>query len=323
MIQSDTRDDPLQYLFSDSEDEEPRVAVIRVKDSGSKCQSAKIIVGGVPLYGIVDSGADITIMGGTAFKQVATVAKLRKGDFKPPDKIPKNYDLKPFHVNGMIDVDIEFQGRTMKTPVYVKIDTSEELLLSEGVCRQLSIIIYHPEVQSSTAARRTKLPDHVRKERVTVPTVRICLVQDIRLTPNECVTAQVQMDGDVAMQLLLAEGDKTLTEKRGLQMVDVVLPSSTDGMALVSFVNHLGIAQKLEKGTEVGRAQPVDVVKEMDKEVNNCCSEEGMTSVKTIDSETKIRLLMDEAQRKVKLTECLSNGFTGSNLTTEEHQEIL
>ena len=44
--------------------------------------------------------------------------------------------------------------------------------------------------------------------------MRICLVQDIRLTPNECVTAQVQMDGDVArqMQPLLAEGDKTRDE---------------------------------------------------------------------------------------------------------------
>ena len=43
------------------------------------------------------------------------------------------------------------------------------------------------------------------------------------------------MDSDVAMQmqLLLAEGDKTVIEKRGLQMVDVVLSSSKDGMALV------------------------------------------------------------------------------------------
>ena len=48
-----------------------------------------------------------------------------------------------------------------------------------------------------------------------------------------------------------------------------------------------------------------------------------MTSVKTIASKTKIPSLMDEAQQKVKLTECLSNGFTGSNLTTKEHQEVL
>ena len=90
-------------------------------------------------------------------------------------------------------------------------DTPEELLSLEGVCRQLSIISYHPEVQSSTSAKWTKLADQARG--VTVPTVRIRLVQDIHLIPNECVTAQVQLDGDVAMQmqLLLAEVDKTLT----------------------------------------------------------------------------------------------------------------
>ena len=37
----------------------------------------------------------------------------------------------------------------------------EELLLSEGVCRQLSIISYHPKVQSFTSAKQAKLPDHV------------------------------------------------------------------------------------------------------------------------------------------------------------------
>lgn len=35
----------------------------------------------------------------------------------------------------------------MKTPVYVKMDTHEPLLLSEGVCRQMGIITYHPEVK--------------------------------------------------------------------------------------------------------------------------------------------------------------------------------
>ena len=51
------------------------------------------------------------------------------------------------------------------------------------------------------------------------------------------------MDGNVGinMQPLLAEGDKAFIEKRGLQMVDVVLPPSKDGMVQVSLVNHLGI----------------------------------------------------------------------------------
>ena len=65
------------------------------------------------------------------------------------------------------------------------------------------------------------------------------------------------------------------------------------------------------------------IVKEIDKEVNNFLSEEGTTSVKSFNPEEKISLLMDEAQRKVKLTECLINGFAGSNLTTKELQEVL
>ena len=35
----------------------------------------------------------------------------------------------------------------MKTPIYVKIDAFDQLLLSEGVCRQLGIISYHPDVR--------------------------------------------------------------------------------------------------------------------------------------------------------------------------------
>ena len=40
------------------------------------------------MYGIVDSAANITIMGGNAFKQVAAAAKLRKKDFLPQIKFP-------------------------------------------------------------------------------------------------------------------------------------------------------------------------------------------------------------------------------------------
>ena len=78
MVQSNTNDNPFKYLLPDSDDEEPNVGVIRVTDGDSKCQYTKVVVGGVPLYGTVDSGADITITGSNAFKQVATVAKLRK-----------------------------------------------------------------------------------------------------------------------------------------------------------------------------------------------------------------------------------------------------
>lgn len=76
MVRSDVDDDPLKYLLSDTDNEESCVGVLRVMDGCSKCQGYKVVVGGVPLDGIVDSGTDITIMGSTAFKQVAAVWPL-------------------------------------------------------------------------------------------------------------------------------------------------------------------------------------------------------------------------------------------------------
>ena len=79
------------------------------------------------IVGVIDSGADITIIGG---EQVATVAKLRKKDFRSADKTPRTYDQRPFVLHGCMDLDITFGGKTMSTPIYVKMDSSTPLLLS-------------------------------------------------------------------------------------------------------------------------------------------------------------------------------------------------
>lgn len=67
------------------------------------------------MEGVVDSGADITIMGGSMFKHVAAVAKPWKRDYKAPDKVPCNYDQQPFLLDGCIDLDITFHDKTMNT----------------------------------------------------------------------------------------------------------------------------------------------------------------------------------------------------------------
>jgi len=74
---------PIDLLLSDSEDD--GVFQVRITDRGSEARSVKVEVQGVPAYGIVDSAADITIMGGKLFEQVANVAHLRKKEFKPAD----------------------------------------------------------------------------------------------------------------------------------------------------------------------------------------------------------------------------------------------
>ena len=140
------KEDPLDYLMSSDSEEDGHMNHIRIKDTGSRCQLAWVDIQGVPAKGIIDSGADITIMGGELFKRVATVAKLKKKSFRRADKTPHTYDQRPFTLNGRMDLDISFGDKTMSTPVYIKMDSTTPLLLSEGVCRQLAILSYHPDV---------------------------------------------------------------------------------------------------------------------------------------------------------------------------------
>ena len=149
--QEDSAEEPLpvfDLLFSSEDDESPNVDLVRLQDGGSQAQCARVGIQGVPAYGVIDNGADITIIGGSLFARVASAAHLKKRDFKKPDKTPRNYDQRPFTLDGRMDLDIKFQGKTMCTPVYIKMDSHEQLLLSEGVCRQLGILTYHPSVES-------------------------------------------------------------------------------------------------------------------------------------------------------------------------------
>ena len=141
----------LDLLYSSDSDGE--IHQIRVEYHGSSPRHAHVEVQGVPTEGVIDSGADITIMGGDLFKRVASVARLKKKNFKPADKVPRSYDQRPFSLDGRINLDITFCGTTLKTPVYVKLDAPEQMLLSEGVCRQLGIISYHPEILGAQSKR--------------------------------------------------------------------------------------------------------------------------------------------------------------------------
>ena len=145
----DPRQTPVDLYFSTDEedDSDPQLYQVWVTDKGSHAHCARVEVQGVPMYSIIDSGADITIIRGTLFKCVATIAWLRKQDFKPPDKTPKTYDQQSFKLDGRMDLDISFGDQTMCTPVYIKMDVHDQLL-SEGVCRQLGIVTYHPDVET-------------------------------------------------------------------------------------------------------------------------------------------------------------------------------
>ena len=208
-------------LYSSDEEATAEVRIVRVSDRGSKPQCAKVQEQEVPADGVLDSGADITIISGSLFRKVAAVAWLKKRDLKKPDKMPRNYDQTPFTLDGRMDLDISFQGRTMCTPVYIKTNAHEQLLLSEGVCRQLGILQYHPDVEPWRGGRKrnqtptgtsvpgpngkdtgnmdngttsAEAPRQPVEQTAEVPTVRVHLVQSVRLLPHQGASVNVKVD---------------------------------------------------------------------------------------------------------------------------------
>lgn len=95
---------------------------------------------GVLAYGLIDAGADITIICGKLFERVATVAQLKKRNVRKADKTPRTYDRRTFKLDERMDLDSSLKGKTRNTPVYIKMDAADQLLLSEGVCRDLGVV---------------------------------------------------------------------------------------------------------------------------------------------------------------------------------------
>ena len=70
--------EPIEFLHSSSDEDTPaQFMSVWITDKGSVPQCVQVSVQGVSAYGLIDSGADITILGGDLFKRVATVAKLQ------------------------------------------------------------------------------------------------------------------------------------------------------------------------------------------------------------------------------------------------------
>ena len=314
MIKSNTpqplSDDPLDFLYS-SESDESDVLLIRVEDRGSKPRRALVEVQGVPTYGVIDSGADITIMGADLFKKVAAAAHLKKRNFKKPDKVPYTYDQKSFSLDGRIDLDVSFDGLSMCTPIYVKMDAQDPLLLSEGVCRQLGIIAYHPSIELPIRQESKE------KSPTKVPTVRVRLVQSVRLPPQRCIMASVQLEeGHSFCGTLLLEPTHRFEESdgNGLQFSSSLVKATEEGAAQVLITNPTGFTQRLDRGIWLGSATEADLVDP------GLCEPRGEMPSEPVEPVHVKAVQGSDDQRKRTLARLLEE--EGSNLPWQERAKL-
>ena len=216
-------------------------------DEGSQSQLARVIVQGVPADGVIDTGADITIMGQDLFAKVVAAARLHKKNFRKLDKVPRTYDQKTFHLDGCMDMDLSFADKTMRTTVYIKMDAHDQLLLSEGVCRQLGIVSYHPSVCTGKATKKTT---------ARVPTIRVNLIQSLQLPPNQGATISVKLEGDTdcVKHSLLVQNRESIEKDTGLTVEDVVIPPPKSGVSQIVIHNRSGFTV-CSRGCMSGRSR--------------------------------------------------------------------
>ena len=289
----DREDNPMDYLHSDSEEGEVRR--ITVKDQGSQTKCAKVTVQGIPMYGIIDSGADITIMGGEMFKKVATFAKLRKKDFKTADKTPYTYDGQPFNLDGRMDLEIGFADKVLRTTVYIKMNANDQLLLSEGVCHQLGILSYHPEVQVWRGRRNRHSTSATAQNRAKVPTIRVKLVHATRLLSRQSIVVQVQAGNQPADDLLF-EPQVTLSGGLpvGCQTEAALISPNEQGLAHVVVTNINDFALKLAEGLDIGEASVVQVIQTQPKEPVTVNQISKTMSETVEDRKAKLTAILEE-----------------------------
>ncbi|KAL5475685.1 hypothetical protein EMCRGX_G025531 [Ephydatia muelleri] len=273
------------------------VRKIKVTDSGSKTHCVRLEVQKVPVYGLIDSGSDITIIGSSLFKRVAAVARLKKGSLMTADKTPRTYDQKTFSLDGRIDLELSFEGKSMKTPVYLKNDAHDQLLLSEGVCRQLGIITYHHLAEpwrGSKKADTRKSKDHAVTD-AKVPRVVVNLVQSLHLPSYKSVVVPVQVSECTSLGAVLFEENSSIRELCGVIIVDSLIRPDGKGIAHVVAKNRTGYTARLERGAEIGTAFPATVVKQTPSHTGG----RGSVAVNTLKSVT------DSTQRKARLKDML------------------
>ena len=158
--------------------------------------------------------------------------------------MPHTYDQKPFPLDGRMDLDVSFGDKTMKTAIYIKMDAHDQLLLSEGVCRQLGIISYHPDVQAgqskespSTGAAGAPTSEDDAK----VPTVRVRLLQSVHLPPRQSTFVRVQVESYTPdTDSVFMENDPKVEEVTGVQVEDAFLKPTRQGFAQLRILNPSG-----------------------------------------------------------------------------------
>ena len=137
-----------------------------------------------------------------------------------------------------MDLTVGFGVKEITTPVYIKMDAEDQLLLSEGLCRQLALVTYHPEVVVTAAPGNSP---------ARVPIVRVKLVDSVCLLPKQSTLARVELERSCNLGgTVLLEASSESVDADTIQLEGSLICEPEDGLARVMLSNPTSFAQKLK-----------------------------------------------------------------------------
>ena len=139
----------------------------------------------------------------------------------------------------------------MVTPVYIKMDAHDQLLLSEGVCRELEIIQYHPEVDEVNGLKKLE-----------PATVRVQFVQSFLLRPHQSAIKPVRANGAQGTHV----SEPCQLENSPLCVQESVLEFVQNGTSGVLITNPSGHTCCGKRGMDLGTITPACIVEEQELE---------------------------------------------------------
>ena len=230
----------------------------------SKARHVKVKIEGIPVTGIIDTGSDITIINGKLFKNVVDAAQLSSEAFKPANKQACAYSGQPIALDGQMDVTISFESHDIRTTIYVKLQAPDQLLLSESVCRELSIVKYHSLVHSveSEVMEGSGLRQENSNNKSENTIAKVKMIRTVRIPANHAAVVPIQVvdktDEIDETGLLLLEPNPVLGEALSIDNFLVQLHNGESTAITIS--KYSTTTHILNEGDEIGTVSRVNVV---------------------------------------------------------------
>ena len=151
----------------------------------------------------------------------------------------------------------------MRTPIYIKMDAHDQLLLAEGVCSQLGIVEYHKDVWPGRkiVMEAVQAQELESKDAPVLSVKQVRMLHEATIPVGKAVTIPVTVDGIRPQNgPLLLENFSDYLKGTRLEMEQSLFQPTENGETMLTIFNTSGFTEKIPKDMIIDEAMDVQPV---------------------------------------------------------------